>query len=286
MRIVILLAGLAVVILAGTGIYYSPQLISFGSKDITPSTENDRLKWTDGSNLINYHVKTRAEKEAYAREHLGYVSLVERLPKGKSISPARELSAESKKFWEILDGNLARAQDERAQLLRAYHEKTRQFFVESPGAGASRTVKINPDEYLLDDWIIYNNDPVQPGAPASFPDKPSEPLTRVKPDEEFYFYHDGGLSDFLYPRGFGYVKDREHVAGFKPHGFRHLGVATHERWHWRVQHVQLVGILQHEQPVVYFYPRTVLCLKSFVVNVLSVRVLSVKCCRERFVVTR
>jgi hypothetical protein len=57
--------------------------------------------------------------------------------------------------------------------------------------------------------------------------------------------------DFLYPTGFGYVKDRAHVAGFKPHGFRYLGVPAHESKRWRVQHVQLVGILSYETPLVY-----------------------------------
>ncbi|HEV3385359.1 MAG TPA: hypothetical protein VG097_11140 [Gemmata sp.] len=232
MRIVILFAGLFVVVLAGIGIYYSPHL------------------WKDDQYRFIYDEKTRAEKEAYAREHLKYESLVERLPKGDPISPTHALDDESKKFWEILDGNLARDQDERAELLKAYHDKTRQFFVGSPGAGSERTIRINPDDVLLDHLFEFGN-PVQPGQPARFPDSPNETLNRVKPNEEFYFYHDGGLSDFLYPRGFGYVKDREHVAGFKPHGFRHLGVAEHERWHWRVQHVQLIGILQREQPVVY-----------------------------------
>ena len=59
------------------------------------------------------------------------------------------------------------------------------------------------------------------------------------------------MSDFLYPRGFGYVKDRAHVAGFKPHGFRSRGWTVNESRRWRVQHIQLVGILSHEKPLVY-----------------------------------
>src|SRR5262249_33571666 len=69
----------------------------------------------------------------------------------------------------------------------------------------------------------------------------------------FSSYHQAGLSDFLYPRGFGYVKDRAHVAGFKPHGFRSDPYPAWrvENWRWRVQRIQLVGILSHEKPVVY-----------------------------------
>jgi hypothetical protein len=78
-------------------------------------------------------------------------------------------------------------------------------------------------------------------------------LSRVEPNGEFYHYHKGGAHDFLYPRGFGYVKDRAHVAGFKSHGFRSdpYPAWRSENWRWRIEHVQLVGILSHEQPVVY-----------------------------------
>jgi hypothetical protein len=263
MRIVILIAGLAIVALAGIGIYYSPNVLNSGSNPAVPSLEDDHLKWTDGSSSFNYQVKTRAQKEAYAREHLGFVSLVGRLPKGSPITPTEPLDAGFRKRWETLDGNLARIQDQRAQLLKAYHEKTRRFFVESPGMGAGRMIDTSsPDEVLLCSWSAFG-DADQFGEPAKFPDTPNEPMNRVEPNIEFYFHHDGGLSDFLYPTGFGYVKDREHVAGFMSHGFRFfrqtdqqawqhfISTTSHQHSQWRVHHVQLIGILQHEQPVVY-----------------------------------
>src|SRR5271163_1125246 len=100
MRVAILLGGLLVVGLAAAGIYYSPNLLNPAAKPRTPTLDE---------------AKAIAEKEAYAREHLGYISLVDRLPKGKPISPTHALDAEAKKFWEILDGNLARSQNERAE---------------------------------------------------------------------------------------------------------------------------------------------------------------------------
>jgi hypothetical protein len=153
--------------------------------------------------------------------------------------------------WEILDQELASQQDHRAKLLKELHEKTRKFFVESPGAGAERRMT-TPEEILMDDWQGPRA-PDQPGEPADFPLSAGEPLSRVEPDVNFHYYHKVGMSDFLHPRGFGYVKDRAQIAGFKPHGFR-SGAYTDWRsdnWAWRVQHVQLVGILSHEQPVVY-----------------------------------
>jgi hypothetical protein len=193
---------------------------------------------------------TSKEKEDDARKKLAFISIAGRLPKGKPITPTKPLDAEAKKRWEVADGNLARAQGERAELLKALHEKTRNFFVESPGTGSGRDVWIPPEGILMDSWH-GGGDPIQPGPPADFPVSASESLTRVQPDREFHWYHEGGISDFLYPTGFGYVKDRLRVAGFKPHGFRYLGVPVHESKVWRIQHVLLIGILTQAQPVVY-----------------------------------
>jgi hypothetical protein len=82
-------------------------------------------------------------------------------------------------------------------------------------------------------------------------------LDGLADDGEFYDYLKGGLSDFLNPRGFGYVKDRAHVAGFKSHGFRSdtYPAWRSEYWRWQVQHIQLVGILSYEKPLVYLTDR-------------------------------
>src|SRR5262249_42135855 len=49
------------------------------------------------------------------------------------------------------------------------------------------------------------------------------------------------------PYGFGWIVDRQKVAGFRAHRFGMVPQATH----WKVQAVELVGILMHERPVVY-----------------------------------
>jgi hypothetical protein len=187
------------------------------------------------------------QKEADARVKLAFESLNERLPKGKPIVPAKPLSSEAKRRWDGFDQNVAGVQNMRAELLKALHEKTRRFFVESPGAGSGR--QLFTPEMTLMDFVFSNQDQPQRGERANFPISPGEPLLRVEPNDEFYFHHDGGMRAFLHPTGFGYVKDRAHVAGFKPHGFGYLPV--HESKHWRVHHILLIGILSHPDPVVY-----------------------------------
>jgi hypothetical protein len=204
------------------------------------------------------------QEEAEARKKLAFESLTQRLPKGKPITPPKPLDAESRKRWESSDRQLANRQGERAELLKALHERTRKFFVKSPGAGALRFGMVAPEAVLLDkSYVEFSGDPLrQPGEPADFPVSSGEYLRRVKPDEEFHSHHDDGLTGFLHPSGFGYIKDRDHVAGFKPHGFRSppgfipfgfhpLGSNFGPIRHWYLSYVQLVGILSQEQPVVY-----------------------------------
>jgi hypothetical protein len=234
MRIKISLAAIALLTFAVVGAYFTPDLRRLWSVPDNPAVKVVQPKPLDAE-----------EKEADARKKLAFVSLIERLPKGKAITPAKALNAEAKKRWEILDGNLAANQDERAGLLKALHEKTRRFFVESPGAGFSRNIVIPPEHILLYD---YESDLPQPGEPAGFPVSPGETLTRVNPDSELHLQHKSELNNFLYPGGFGYVKDRGNVAGFKSHRFRWKPGSSQR---WSIQHVQLVGILTHEEPVVY-----------------------------------
>lgn len=240
MRLGISVVGIGLLTCIAIGVYFAPDMARFWSDSDIPSVDNAQPLSLNASE----------QKEVDARKKLAFESLTERLPKGKPITPTKALHAEAQKRWEILDRNLRSYQDQRAELLKALHEKTRRFFVESPGTGSMRPVWPRPDELLLD-TVFSNGDPRQPGEPADFPVSPGETLSRVQPDDEFHFYHDIGLSGFLYPYGFGYIKDREHVAGFKPHGFRYLGVPVHQYKRWRINHVQLVGILSHEQPVVY-----------------------------------
>jgi hypothetical protein len=56
------------------------------------------------------------------------------------------------------------------------------------------------------------------------------------------------LVDFVSPAGFGYVKDRRHVAGFALHQFTRIP-GPWDRW--KVQTVQLVSLLLHDKPVIY-----------------------------------
>jgi hypothetical protein len=211
---------------------------------------------TEAIGFVTLAPEVSEQMETDARQKLAFASLIERLPKGKALPPTKALSSGAKQRWDVLDQELAVTQNHRAKVLKELHEKTRKFFVTMPGAGPIRRLE-TPEEILLDAFgqatSARDQPGDQPGEPADFPISPGEPLSRVEPNGEFYGYHKDGMVDFLYPRGFGYVKDRAHIAGFKPHGFRSdpFPAWRVENWSWRVQHIQLVGILSHAKPLVY-----------------------------------
>ena len=72
---------------------------------------------------------------------------------------------------------------------------------------------------------------------------------------ELLSLHDLGMSDFFDPDRIGFVKDRDHVAGFQSHRFatmpqldvpRDLPLAS-----WKIIRLELVSLLKHDTPVAY-----------------------------------
>jgi hypothetical protein len=60
--------------------------------------------------------------------------------------------------------------------------------------------------------------------------------------------------DFANPKGFGYVRDRDHVAGFQSHRFGampQMDDRVPENKRWRIERLELVSLLTHDEPVVY-----------------------------------
>ncbi len=182
-------------------------------------------------------------KLAEARTKLPLVSLQDRLPKGKPIAPAKALSADAQKHWETLETYYG--QSDRGEMLKALHEGTRNIFVDRPGAGMRRMME-TPEDILL---AADQGETDQRGEPAYFPLSEGDLVSRVQPDADFLGFHISSIRTFFPARSFGYAKDRDHVAGFKPHGFRHAFLPETESL--RVDHVLLIGILKHDQPVVY-----------------------------------
>jgi hypothetical protein len=191
------------------------------------------------------------EKEESARDKLAFRSLRDRLPKGKAQSAPRPLPQASAKRLTIRELQLDYDQENRPELLKGLHEKTRRFFVESPGFGSGRLIRIHSDEQILLDEGKDRSPPEQPGSPASFSISSGGFVRIVDPEEDHYWYHEDSIHDFINPISLGYVKDREHVSGFSAHGFRHLRIPLSPSKRLRIHHILLVGLLTTEKPRVY-----------------------------------
>jgi hypothetical protein len=139
----------------------------------------------------------------------------------------------------------------RSHQLKRLHEETFNNFVNSPGFGVVRMAPLSalhfpsrlenrrtPDEAINQpnpsSGYFLSTDDLQKARPAGR----SHPLAQL---------HMSGLLDFVNVSGFGYIKDRDHVAGFQSHGFSKMP----ETAELRIQRLELIGLVKHAKPVVY-----------------------------------
>lgn len=151
-------------------------------------------------------------------------------------------------MWKEVDNGLARhsyTYPSRSWSLEAVHDQRVFLFHQAAGFGMARMLPLHPQpEHFAPDLTppVAQPERYEPNA-VSLGDevvaKPSNPFGRL---------HVASLLDFVNPDGFGYVKSRSEVAGFRPHRFSKVPDPV-ERW--EVRRVELVGLLLHPTPAVY-----------------------------------
>jgi hypothetical protein len=180
----------------------------------------------------------------------------------------------------------------RSSALRTIHSSYVQQFIDSPGFGVvrggwlltperfadapePRVIQLPPGEFCDPDGT-----PSGGAAPHEATDSNDPPAPPPVAARQLEMLHEEGLFDFINRRGWGYVRDREHVAGFQPHQFRQPPVVPaansveqqpkdvfeRRRWqetsdqsseprdadqHWQIRKLQLVSLLKHAEPSVY-----------------------------------
>ncbi len=194
-----------------------------------------------GRDMLKQQAKYDQLRQEYPME-----SLAARVPEPRADLrtplPA-EFAAKLNNFEGVVEFEAGRTL--RTAHLRALHERTVYSFVESPGFGVMRTVReVRPSAENLKEKPERPPTPGQPGSPALWGSEPFEPLADR---DALYGMHASGLLDFVNPRGWGYVKGRDRVAGFLSHRFSKVPEAKT----WEVQRVELVGLLKHPEPRVY-----------------------------------
>ncbi len=191
----------------------------------------------------------RSEREYQRLRRLyPYESMEARVPGPKdgvgasALNPAAEarLSAIEARITEdpnrLRDGQLKRL-----------HEDAVGLFVNSPGFGIARMIQ--PAEWNLRINLRRDPVPLQP-APRSvgvWSPGDSKWPTDVDEDQLGSLLEDS-VFDFANSRGFGYIRDHRHVAGFETHRFSEV---PRPKTRWEVQTIELVSLLLHVPPEVY-----------------------------------
>jgi hypothetical protein len=148
----------------------------------------------------------------------------------------------------------------RTYMLQRIHRTAVERFIDSPGFGNARNAALErPERVERETRRDYLQDRPADDGPAAPPgDTPPAPASeRVPADAPLLTAlersHRGTVLDFVDAPGFGYFRDREHVAGFRPHGL-------HERPYvfygppLEVTRLELVSLLKFDEPRVYVLP--------------------------------
>ena len=140
----------------------------------------------------------------------------------------------------------------RAISLRQIHEQTVQIFVNQQGFGATRASGLR--EHLLKQGIRQEQSIPQPGTRSASPWL-TELWHEVQADSLLSKYpsslvslHRESVVDFVNLPGFGYIRDRQHVAGFQEHQVSQSPTPAQP---WTLQTLDLIGLVLHEKPTAY-----------------------------------
>lgn len=163
----------------------------------------------------------------------------------------------------------------RSRSIEMLHSANVEKFVASQGFGFSRMIRFDPSpdflEYVEPEPVPLASLPAPSSAeqtteiPVQLPRTDFTDLPGGAWNPSLATLQDFHLTDiqfFANPWSFGHVRDRDHVAGFRSHGFSGVPELGHPRneykdgketlpARWRVARLELVSLLKHERPAVY-----------------------------------
>ena len=190
------------------------------------------------------------DEVAGLREQYPFESMDERVPRPPNppAGPVAYDAAAAGKLEAEID-RYTTSPFTRNRHLADLHEQNVQLFVQSQGFGVGRLQMMIGSPHRFDDGGRDEPAPLQPEHPSYAPGGTTTAGTAdLGPLNAL---HTDGVFDFVHPAGFGYVKDRQHVAGFQSHRFSQVP-RTKE---WEVARLELVSLLRHSEPAVYLSER-------------------------------
>jgi hypothetical protein len=197
--------------------------------------------------FVGYFAMLRLAEYQKLRNEYAFESMESRLPPPKKQAATkwqRETEEHLVKLGNDIETNRA---SYRTFMLQRLHQDSFQSFIQSPEFGVGRQFQPSKDSLTLDldlDGIAIP----QPGPlpPSIYPEDRLRELIDLRP-EPLRDLHLDSVLNFVNPRGFGWIVSRQKVAGFQAHQFNKVPQAKE----WKIQTLELVGLLMHEEPVVY-----------------------------------
>jgi hypothetical protein len=191
------------------------------------------------------------------RDHYPLVSVAERLnyEKPRAETSTSNLALADKVEQRLTQSETRNKSGYRSVVLQSLHDRTTDRFVMARGFGPVRMRRLT-----LERLALPESKPVTlPTPPEPEPYDPSTkpPLAiaqKSTPDVQTEFallsMHEVGLNDFFDRERLGYVKDRNHVAGFEPHQLSAVPKLS-AKDQWQLVSLELVSLLKHKTPVAY-----------------------------------
>lgn len=196
--------------------------------------------------LVSTHAFREWNKYASWQKQTAFESMADRIPEPKSNGPDREIG----RFFEQIESHLQETGlygQNREWSLRILHDSYQMAFLTSSGFGVTRMSALPQSEHFSPVLV-----PIIPQGDEYAPNVASLGAITAEKPGVFERLHGKSILSFVNPEGFGYVKSRTEVAGFRPHHFNGFP-AVEERW--SVSRIDLVGLLKQESPVVYVSDR-------------------------------
>lgn len=219
---------------------------------------------------------TKPNVEALRRRY-PFISVAERLAyenDREKSSKTAPLPADSAKRLSEVENSVAgtRSFHPRAESLRLLHSSEVDSFINRPGFGMERMPR--PGPYYLEMPAAppipfaaatdIGNDvgkPVQLQLTAKA--TPAGLSAQLPGVPNLYAFHHAGQMNFVNVIGLGYVKDRDHVAGFVGHQFTSAPEYSEEsrinppqektapKERWLLRRLELMSVWKYDQPAVY-----------------------------------
>ncbi|HVV99400.1 MAG TPA: hypothetical protein VHB77_03605, partial [Planctomycetaceae bacterium] len=220
------------------------------------------IPWVIAHNQEMQELRTRYPEQSLA-PRLAYESKAVRAQlQPQAPSPER---IEPEDHWDeqinhsVSFRSYSRRERSLSSLFAATHADFVAGFVNAEGFGVKRTRNLPPRRKYIElpqpepiPTVPEAGESAETAEESSGQPTPKGPTSEGAADNQFTQFHVDGVIDFVNPEGFGAVAQLTRVIGFQAHGFRRRPeVPQRNGVVWKIEELQLVSLLKHDEPVAY-----------------------------------